>query len=267
MQQKMPDIERLREHFRSIITGPVTVAFSGGTDSVLVLKLTLEAARNRFPVYAVYADTPWMPRAALEEAQNIAKDFQTDLHIIRLDSPQSIGIENNPKDRCYRCKKNIFAALKAFAAEHGCSILLEGTQLDDLNKYRPGLQAVRESGALSPLKDLGLHKADVRHFLTLFNIEAAKKPSGSCLATRLPYGQTLETELLKRIDTAEQWLRAFDLGTVRVRSHGEIARIEVSRENLQKVLCIHEQLTQKFKSLGWKYVTLDLEGFRSGSMD
>ena len=83
----MPDIERLREHFRSIITGPVTVAFSGGTDSVLVLKLTLEAARNRFPVYAVYADTPWMPRAALEEAQNIAKNFQTDLHIIRLDSP------------------------------------------------------------------------------------------------------------------------------------------------------------------------------------
>lgn len=267
MQQKMPDIERLREHFRSIITGPVTVAFSGGTDSVLVLKLTLEAARNRFPVYAVYADTPWMPRAALEEAQNIAKDFQTDLHIIRLDSPQSIGIENNPTDRCYRCKKNIFSALRAFATEHACSILLEGTQLDDLTKYRPGLQAVKESGALSPLKDLGLHKSDVRKYLELLNIAAAKKPSGSCLATRLPYGEPLKTDLLRRIDEAEEWLRNFDLGTVRVRSHGDIARIEVSRQNLQKVLCINEQLTQKFKSLGWKYVTLDLEGFRSGSMD
>ena len=176
----MPDIERLREHFRLTITGPATVAFSGGADSVLVLKLALETARNRFPVYAVYADTPWMPRAALKEAQAIAEDFHIDLHVIYLESAEAIGIENNPTDRCYRCKKNIFSALRAFATEHACSILLEGTQLDDLTKYRPGLQAVKESGALSPLKDLGLHKSDVREYLALLNIAAAKKPSGSC---------------------------------------------------------------------------------------
>ncbi len=263
----MPDLEKIRNYFRKLITGPVTVAFSGGADSVLVLKLTLEASQNAFPVYPVYVDSGWMSRSALQEAQENARQLQTNLHVIRLDCPESIGIENNPQNRCYLCKKAVFKALTTFADSHSCSIILEGTQIDDLKKYRPGLKALKESGAISPLKELGLDKAEVRHWLSYFGLAAAKKPSGSCLATRLPYGKSLSAETLLRIDEAETWLKRFDLGTVRVRSHDDIARIEVDVERLEKIIPIRGDLIRKLQSLGWKYVTLDLEGFRSGSMD
>ncbi|MCR8920402.1 ATP-dependent sacrificial sulfur transferase LarE [Parasutterella secunda] len=249
------------------MTEPVMVAFSGGADSVLVLKLALEASRGRFPIYALYADAPWMPRMALVEAEQIARDLQVKLEVININSPASIGIENNPQDRCYRCKKAIFKAFMDFGQTHNVKILLEGTQLDDLTKYRPGLKAIAESGARSPLKELGLHKSDVRKLLTLWSLSASKKPSGSCLATRLPYGQTLSVPILNQIDQAENCLRSFGLGILRVRSHGDIARIETDPEYFSFVLSKQADIVRKLKSLGWKYVTLDLEGFRSGSMD
>ena len=137
----MTDLNSAQKYFENLVTGPVMVAFSGGTDSILVLKLALHAAQGKFPVYALYADTPWMPRRALKEARDIAREFQIDLNVITIDRPEDIGIENNPKDRCYRCKKAIFKAFFAFGNEHGTKLLLEGTQLDDLTKYRPGLKA------------------------------------------------------------------------------------------------------------------------------
>lgn len=263
----MPDIEKIRLYFAELIQGPTVVAFSGGTDSVLVLKLTLEAAAGRFPVYPVYADAAWMPRGALAEAHEIARELKTDLNVICLDSPEAIGIELNPRDRCYRCKKAIFALLRKFAADHQCTLLLEGTQLDDLSKYRPGLKAITESGAVSPLKELGLHKSDVREILSELGLTVAKKPSGSCLATRLPYGEELSLNILKRLDEAEEKLRQFDLGTIRVRSHEDIARIEVDKNRLIKAVSLSEKIIEELKPLGWKYITLDLQGFRSGSMD
>lgn len=263
----MTDLEKIRSYFKKLITGPVTVAFSGGADSVLLLKLTLDAAQNTFPVYPVYVDSNWMSRSALLDAQEIAKQLQTDLQVIKLDSPESIGIKNNPKNRCYLCKKAVFEAIKIFADIHSSSTILEGTQVDDLKKYRPGLKALKESGAISPLKELGLDKVAVRRWLSHFGLAAAKKPSGSCLATRLPYGKSLSTKTLLQIDQAENWLKSFDLGAIRVRSHDDIARIEVDADKLEKVISIRSNLIKEFQSLGWKYVTLDLEGFRSGSMD
>lgn len=263
----MPNLEEIRQYFARIVNAPTMVAFSGGADSVLVLKLALDAAGNRFPIYALYADAPWMPRKALMQAQQIASDFGIDLHVVSLGSPKSIGIENNPKNRCYLCKKAIFDSFQSFGRKHGCGILLEGTQLDDLTQYRPGLQAIAESGALSPLKELRLHKADVRELLQYFKLSAAKKPSGSCLATRIAYDHDLSEELFSRIDCAENWLQSFGVTRLRVRSHGEIARIEVNSEDFGKIIAIRAELTKKLKALGWKYVTLDLEGFRSGSMD
>lgn len=267
MPLKMPDLKTVLSHFDAIVTEPVMVAFSGGADSVLVLKLALEASRGRVPVYALYADAPWMPRAARAEAEQIAHELQAKLNIVSIDSPASIGIENNPLDRCYRCKKAIFKAFMDFGQIHNVKILLEGTQLDDLTKYRPGLKAIAESGALSPLKELGLHKSDVRELLAHWGLSAAKKPSGSCLATRLPYGQTLSVPILKQIDQAENYLRSFGFKVIRVRSHGDIARIETDLEHLSLALSKRADIVRELKSLGWKYVTLDLEGFRSGSMD
>lgn len=263
----MPDITTIKQYFAKLINGPTVVAFSGGADSVLVLKLALAASDGRFPVYAVYADTPWMPRRALAEALEVARELKTDLNVVSLDSPESIGIENNPKDRCYRCKQAIFTLLRKFASDHQCALLLEGTQLDDLSKYRPGLKAVAESGAVSPFKELGLHKDDVRDLLSEFQLTAAKKPAGSCLATRLSYGQKLSPEILGRIDAAEEKLTPFELGTIRVRSHGEIARIEVDETQLEKAIYFHKEIIRELKPLGWKFITLDMEGFRSGSMD
>ena len=263
----MPDIDKIRHYFAELIKGPAVVAFSGGADSVLVLKLTLDAAGGRFPVYAVYADTPWMPHRALSEAREIAQGLKVEFQVIRIDSPDSIGIKLNPPDRCYRCKGAIFSLLKQFAAEHHCTHLLEGTQLDDLTKYRPGLKAIAESGALSPLKELELHKTDVRELLSQLGLAVAKKPAGSCLATRLPYNRELSLDILRRIDEAEERLRQFDLGTIRVRSHGDIARIEVDKDRLIKAAGLSEKIIEELKPLGWKYITLDLQGFRSGSMD
>lgn len=267
MPLKMPDLKTVLSHFDAIVTEPVMVAFSGGADSVLVLKLALEASSGRVPVYALYADAPWMPRAARAEAEQIARELQVKLNVVSIDSPGSIGIENNPLDRCYRCKKAIFKAFMDFGQIHNVEILLEGTQLDDLTKYRPGLKAIAESGARSPLKELGLHKSDVRELLAHWGLSAAKKPSGSCLATRLPYGQTLSVPILKQIDQAENYLRSFGFKVIRVRSHGDIARIETDLEHLSLALSKRADIVRELKSLGWKYVTLDLEGFRSGSMD
>ena len=264
---KMPDLKTVLSHFDAIVTEPVMVAFSGGADSVLVLKLALEASRGRVPIYALYADAPWMPRAARAEAEQIARELQVKLNVVSIDSPGSIGIENNPLDRCYRCKKAIFKAFMDFGQIHNVEILLEGTQLDDLTKYRPGLKAIAESGARSPLKELELHKSDVRELLAHWGLSAAKKPSGSCLATRLPYGQTLSVPILKQIDQAENYLRSFGFKVIRVRSHGDIARIETDLEHLSLALSKRADIVRELKSLGWKYVTLDLEGFRSGSMD
>lgn len=267
MPLKMPDLKTVLSHFDAIVTEPVMVAFSGGADSVLVLKLALEVSRGRVPVYALYADAPWMPRAARAEAEQIARELQVKLNVVSIDSPGSIDIENNPLDRCYRCKKAIFKAFMDFGQIHNVEILLEGTQLDDLTKYRPGLKAIAESGARSPLKELGLHKSDVRELLAHWGLSAAKKPSGSCLATRLPYGQTLSVPILKQIDQAENYLRSFGFKVIRVRSHGDIARIETDLEHLSLALSKRADIVRELKSLGWKYVTLDLEGFRSGSMD
>lgn len=267
MPLKMPDLKTVLSHFDAIVSEPVMVAFSGGADSVLVLKLALEASRGHVPVYALYADAPWMPRAARVEAEQIARELQVKLNVVSIDSPGSIGIENNPLDRCYRCKKAIFKAFMDFGQIHNVEILLEGTQLDDLTKYRPGLKAIAESGARSPLKELELHKSDVRELLAHWGLSAAKKPSGSCLATRLPYGQTLSVPILKQIDQAENYLRSFGFKVIRVRSHGDIARIETDLEHLSLALSKRADIVRELKSLGWKYVTLDLEGFRSGSMD
>ena len=260
-------LQNARQHFHTLATGPAIVAFSGGVDSLLVLKLAAEAFLPQNPLYALYANAPWMPSHAKEEAIEAATAIGVPLSVIDLPDARSIGINHNPLDRCYRCKSAVFNAFRAFAREHNIDIILEGSHVDDLNVYRPGLKAIAESGAISPLKTLGIHKTDVRRLLSELGICLAQKPSGSCLATRLPYGAPLEADTLKKIDLAETALTNMGFHQIRLRVHGEIARLELSSEELAAAVNQRLKIISKLKSLGWRYITLDLEGFRSGSMD
>ena len=177
------------------------------------------------------------------------------------------GFADNPKDRCYWCKTYLFSSLGSLAKEHHISTIVDGTNFSDIHGYRPGLKALAELGVVSPLKEAQLTKEEIRALSEQEGLPTWNKPSFACLATRFPYGSRITEEKLRAVEAAEQFL--FDLGfpQFRVRCHGDMARIEVLPEQLSKLLDNREPVVSRFKELGFDYVTMDLEGFRSGSMD
>lgn len=244
------------------------VAFSGGVDSSLVLIMACEAAvKAGRKVYAVTMDTVLHPKADVEIAKKVLARTEAIHEILTLDELTVPEMHNNPKLRCYFCKKALYTRMLDFAREKGAEIMLEGSNEDDLHVYRPGLQAVKELGVISPLADCGITKAEVRALAAEYDIPVANRPSTPCLATRLPYGAELDLELLKRIDEAENYLKKFGWRNVRLRVHGEITRLEVDKKVFAEVLEHGEEIIKHLKDMGFRYVTLDLEGFRSGSMD
>lgn len=246
----------------------VCVAFSGGVDSSLLLVMTWEAAqKNNTQVYALTMDTVLHPKADLEIARTVLARIGAMHKILTLNELAVPEIKNNPADRCYRCKKELYRRMLQFAEEKGISRLLEGSNEDDLHVYRPGLRAIGELRVRSPLAEMGLTKEEVRFLAKDYGIPVADRPSSPCLATRLPYGTEIDLELLRRIDEAEEFLRKLSFYNVRVRVHRDIARLEIDTEEFPKLLKERERIIRKLKELGFPYVTLDLEGFRSGSMD
>lgn len=246
----------------------VCVAFSGGVDSSLLLVMTWEAAqKNNTQVYALTMDTVLHPKADLEIARTVLARTGAMHKILTLNELAVPEIKNNPADRCYRCKKELYRRMLQFAEEKGISRLLEGSNEDDLHVYRPGLRAIGELGVRSPLAEMGLTKEEVRFLARDYGIPVADRPSSPCLATRLPYGTEIDLELLRRIDEAEEFLRKLSFYNVRVRVHKDIARLEIDTEEFPQLLKERERIIRKLKELGFPYVTLDLEGFRSGSMD
>lgn len=246
----------------------VAVAFSGGADSSLILYMAVQAARkNGSQVYAICIHTTLHPHGESEQARRMAEDMGAVFEEIRVDEFEQAGITDNPVDRCYRCKSYMFRNLQNRAKELGIDIIMDGTNEDDLHVYRPGVKALKELGIASPLAECGVTKAQVRKLLKEYGISAAEKPSMPCLATRFPYGTHLTKEALHRVDEAEGYLRELGFYNVRVRVHDRIARIEVDTKDEQKIMENRTQITEKLKALGYGYVTLDLEGFRSGSMD
>lgn len=187
--------------------------------------------------------------------------------ILEIDELEMEEIRSNPVNRCYLCKRNLFRTLMAFAKEKGVEVLAEGTNEDDLHVYRPGIQAVRELGIRSPLAEAGLTKEEVRRLAAACGISAASRPSTPCMATRLPYGARLDYEILKKIEAGEEILRRMIGGNVRLRLHGQVVRIETDPERFSLALEKREEVVRQLKELGFVYITLDLEGFRSGSMD
>lgn len=260
--------ENLRRKMRQYARRDIAVAFSGGVDSGLLLKLAVEASKEyETKVYAVLMHTMLHPAGDAEEAETAASELGAGFRVISVDELQGAGILDNPKDRCYRCKKFLFERLIQESKSLGTAVILEGTNEDDLHVYRPGLQAVKELGIISPLADAGFTKGEVRRLAGELGISASNKPSTPCLATRFPYGTRLSYEDMRRVEQGERFVRELGFYNVRLRIHGGMVRIEVDTEEFGRFMRKREKIISYLKNLGYGYVTLDLEGFRSGSMD
>ncbi len=246
----------------------VMVAFSGGVDSSLLLKMAVMYAGGQgIKVYAVTADTELHALQDIQIAKQIAEELGAAHIVLKLWELEQAGIRNNPIDRCYRCKKYLFGRIKEKAEELEAFTVLEGTNADDMLAYRPGIKAVEELGIKSPLREAGFTKEEVRRLAKEYGISTADRPSAPCLATRFPYGEALEKEKLVRVEQGEQFFRSMGFYNVRLRAHGDIARIEVDEKDMDKLLENKKGIINYLKALGWQYITMDLEGFRSGSMD
>lgn len=259
---------KLKEYMKEYAGKPMAVAFSGGVDSVLVLKAALLAAgETKQPVHAICIQSALTPGKESEEAEETATKLGAFFHKLSIDEFEGAGILDNPPDRCYLCKRYLFQQVKALAAENGAEVVFDGTNADDLTVYRPGKRALKELQIKSPLAELGITKAQVRKTLEEEGISVFSKPSAPCLATRFPYGTHLTREKLATVEQAEEYIKTFVTGNVRVRVHEDIARIEVD-EDRQGILVVHSrEITEKLRELGYEYVTMDLAGFESGSMD
>jgi len=241
------------------------VAYSGGVDSTLLLKVALEVLGER--VLAVTARSPIHPASESAAAGELARRLGARHIFIEADVLDDPEFARNPPERCYLCKRRLFAGLRELAEEHGLREVVDGSNYDDLGEHRPGLRALRELGVRSPLAEAGLTKAEIRALSRKMGLPTWDKPAQACLATRFPYGELLTPEKLRRVEEAEDFLRSLGLGQLRVRSHGPLARVEVSQEEMPSLIRRAGKVVEKLKDLGYTYITLDLEGYRTGSMD
>lgn len=246
----------------------IVIAFSGGVDSTLLLKIACDlASKKNNKVYAFTIHTTLHPMNEVEASKKIAEEFGAIHNVIHVDELQNAGVLDNPVDRCYLCKKFLFTNLREIAQNLQVDIIMDGTNEDDLHVYRPGIQALKEIGVLSPLAMVHMTKDDIRTMAKEYGISVAMKPSAPCLATRFPYGTHLSYEGMKQVEQAEEFMKTLGFYNVRIRVHEDIARIEVDSPDIFKLVENRENIISKLKSLGYQYITVDLEGFRSGSMD
>ena len=243
----------------------VAVAYSGGVDSTLLLKLAADCLGER--VVALTAVSPSLPAYELEEAQAIAQQMGARHVLIESHETEDERYLANAPDRCYFCKSDVYSRLIDYAQREGYGYIVDGTNADDVDDHRPGRQAARERGVRSPLQEAGLNKSEIRNLARALGLPNWDKPSAACLSSRIPYGTSITLETLSQVEGAELALRQMGLGQVRVRHHDQIARIEVEPDDFEQVLAHREQILEQLKSLGYTYVTLDLAGFRSGSMN
>lgn len=247
--------------------GSVAVAFSSGVDSTFLLYAAKNALGDN--AIAITAALCSFPEKELEEAKEYCAKMGVRHYIVLADEFQIDGFAENPKNRCYLCKKEIFTQLIGEAKKHGINDVVEGSNLDDNGDYRPGLQAISELKIKSPLRDNGFTKQDIRDLSEHFDIPTWNKPSLACLSTRFPYGEMITKERLKMVENAEQYL--FDMGfsQLRVRIHGDVARIELLPEEFSKMMIeeTRKVVYEKLKAFGFSYIALDLLGYRTGSMN
>ena len=244
--------------------GSVIVAYSGGVDSAYLTATAHEVLGN--DVLAVTAVSPSLSSRELKAASRLAADRGWNHTTISTYEMHREEYARNAPDRCYWCKTELFEVLAPLADERNATIVV-GTNVDDLSDIRPGLRAAREHQARAPMADAGLTKQEVRLLSQTIDLPTADKPASPCLASRFAYGVRVTEEGLERIERAEEIVRAFGFREFRVRDHGDLARIEVTGEQIERAVTLRNELTEKLRALGWRYVTLDLAGFRSGSMN
>ena len=243
------------------------IAYSGGVDSSLLLKAAADVLGPN--IVAVTADSETYPPAELDEAQQFARSLGVRHRILQTAELSSEDFAANSPERCYFCKKELYGKLKQIADSEGFPFILDGSNLDDLKDYRPGNRAAGEFGVRSPLREAGFTKDDVRSCARMLNLPVWDKPSLACLSSRIPYGTRITPELLRTIQAAEDHLRVLGLRQVRVRHHGDTARIEIEQDDFKQLLAEdrHRKVVAGLKTLGYVYVCLDLEGYRTGSMN
>lgn len=240
------------------------VAYSGGVDSTFLAAVAQRALGAA--ALAVTLVTESDARAEMDFAVQTAKALGLRHRIERAPWLAIPGVADNPIDRCYRCKRHLFGLLQELAAAEG-AVVLEGSNLDDVTDYRPGLRAVHELQVASPLLDLGFRKAEIRDLSRELGLPSADRPSQACLASRFPYGATITEQALRQVDEAEAALRELGLEIVRVRHHGDTARVEVAPTELPTAFGLRDSVTTRLRALGYTHVALDLEGYRTGSMN
>lgn len=260
----MEKAEKLRDILNICAAEGLAVAFSGGIDSSLLLALACQTGK---PVEAVMLHSQLMPLRDADIARRVADECGARLTILPVELQDCAPVMENARDRCYHCKKTMFLELKRWCAARGIVHILDGTNADDLGVYRPGLKALRELGIRSPLAECGITKAEVRELAKTLGLSVASRPSSPCMATRLPYGTKLDFDVLHRLEEGEALLQAAGFAVCRLRLHGNLLRIEIPKTDFQRFLDKKDEIIPVLRDINFDYITLDLEGFRSGSMD
>lgn len=268
MSALRPELAAKAERVKAILfgLGKVAVSFSNGVDSTLLLRLAVDAC-GPGRVLAVTGQSPTLPARELAEARTTAQALGVRHLVVETGEMDDPVFRTNPPDRCYHCKKRRLQALRRAAAEHGFGWVVEGTNRDDLGDYRPGLRASEEEGARSPLLEAGLGKDEIRELSRELGLVGWDRPAAACLASRLPYGMEITVDRLRQVEQAEEYLQGLGFSPVRVRHHGDVARLEVARGDRGRLLEAADAVQTELQHLGFRFVALDLGGYRTGSLN
>lgn len=254
-------LEKLKSILKKI--GPVLVAFSGGVDSTFLLAVSAETLKEK--LLAVTGVSAATPQSEIVQARALAKKLKVRHELVEDIPPREFW--ENSAQRCYYCKKGLFRRLKGLAIKNKLKSVIDATNADDQSDYRPGARVLGELGIISPLKDAGLTKLEIRKFSKLMGLPTWKKPAMACLASRIPYGERITPEKLLMVNKAEEFIRGLGFIQVRVRLHGRLGRIEAAPEQISRMARMREVISAKLKTFGFVYVSIDLDGYRVGSLN
>jgi pyridinium-3,5-biscarboxylic acid mononucleotide sulfurtransferase len=259
-EEKLQQLQQLLKNLKSC-----AIAYSGGMDSTFLCKVAFDVLGNK--ALAVTATSSTYPKRELEEAKQYAQEIGIPHLVIHSEELDIPGFSDNPPERCYHCKKELFQKILQIAQDHHLNTVLDGSNADDVRDYRPGARARNELRVRSPLKEIGLTKQEIRQLSTQLQLKSSKKPAFACLASRFPYGTKITKERLRQVEIAEEYLFSLGLTQCRVRYHEHIARIEVPIDDIPIILSHSPDIIKRLKTLGFTYITLDLEGYRTGSLN